>query len=402
VNPDLDLLQPYPFQRLAGLFEGVTPAPGLRPISLGIGEPRHPTPALVRDALVANLDGLSSYPATAGTEALRRSIAEWLIRRHTLPAIDWKSQVLPVNGSREALFALAQTVVDRTRPDPVVVSPNPFYQIYEGATLLAGARPAFLNQTPANGFRLDLGQLSDEVWSRTQLLFVCSPGNPAGAVLTLEDWRALFELSDRHGFVIASDECYSEIYFDDAAPPLGGLGAAARLGRTGYERLIALGSLSKRSNCPGMRSGFVAGDAAVVERFLLYRTYHGCAMSPTLQAASLAAWRDEAHVDENRRLYRAKFDAVLDILAPALPVERPDGGFYLWIETPGDDTVFARELYRSQAVTVLPGSYLARAAHGENPGVNRVRAALVADVDECVEAARRLAAFATGWRATSR
>ncbi len=402
MNPDLDLLQPYPFQRLAGLFEGVTPAPGLRPISLGIGEPRHPTPALVRDALVANLDGLSSYPATAGTEALRRSIAEWLIRRHTLPAIDWKSQVLPVNGSREALFALAQTVVDRTRPDPVVVSPNPFYQIYEGATLLAGARPAFLNQTPANGFRLDLGQLSDEVWSRTQLLFVCSPGNPAGAVLTLEDWRALFELSDRHGFVIASDECYSEIYFDDAAPPLGGLGAAARLGRTGYERLIALGSLSKRSNCPGMRSGFVAGDAAVVERFLLYRTYHGCAMSPTLQAASLAAWRDEAHVDENRRLYRAKFDAVLDILAPALPVERPDGGFYLWIETPGDDTVFARELYRSQAVTVLPGSYLARAAHGENPGVNRVRAALVADVDECVEAARRLAAFATGWRATSR
>ncbi len=402
MNPDLDLLQPYPFQRLAGLFEGVTPAPGLRPISLGIGEPRHPTPALVRDALVANLDGLSSYPATAGTEALRRSIAEWLIGRHTLPAIDWKSQVLPVNGSREALFALAQTVVDRTRPDPVVVSPNPFYQIYEGATLLAGARPAFLNQTPANGFRLDLGQLSDEVWSRTQLLFVCSPGNPAGAVLTLEDWRALFELSDRHGFVIASDECYSEIYFDDAAPPLGGLGAAARLGRTGYERLIALGSLSKRSNCPGMRSGFVAGDAAVVERFLLYRTYHGCAMSPTLQAASLAAWRDEAHVDENRRLYRAKFDAVLDILAPALPVERPDGGFYLWIETPGDDTVFARELYRSQAVTVLPGSYLARAAHGENPGVNRVRAALVADVDECVEAARRLAAFATGWRATSR
>ncbi len=402
MNPDLDLLQPYPFQRLAGLFEGVTPAPGLRPISLGIGEPRHPTPALVRDALVANLDGLSSYPATAGTEALRRSIAEWLIGRHTLPAIDWKSQVLPVNGSREALFALAQTVVDRTRPDPVVVSPNPFYQIYEGATLLAGARPAFLNQTPANGFRLDLGQLSDEVWSRTQLLFVCSPGNPAGAVLTLEDWRALFELSDRHGFVIASDECYSEIYFDDAAPPLGGLGAAARLGRTGYERLIALGSLSKRSNCPGMRSGFVAGDAAVVERFLLYRTYPGCAMSPTLQAASLAAWRDEAHVDENRRLYRAKFDAVLDILAPALPVERPDGGFYLWIETPGDDTVFARELYRSQAVTVLPGSYLARAAHGENPGVNRVRAALVADVDECVEAARRLAAFATGWRATSR
>ncbi len=398
MNPDLDLLQPYPFQRLATLFDGVTPAPGLRPISLGIGEPRHPTPALVRDALVAHLDGLASYPATAGSEALRRSIADWLAWRHALPAIDWKTQVLPVNGSREALFALAQTVVDRTRPQPTVVSPNPFYQIYEGATLLAGARPAFLNQTPANGFRLDLGQLPESAWRNTQLLFVCSPGNPAGAVLTLDDWRALFELSDRHGFVIASDECYSEIYFDDAAPPLGGLGAAVALGRTGFDRLIALGSLSKRSNCPGMRSGFVAGDAALVERFLLYRTYHGCAMSPTLQAASTAAWRDEAHVVANRQLYRAKFDAVLDILAPALPVARPDGGFYLWVETAGDDTAFARDLYRSQAVTVLPGSYLARPAHGENPGVNRVRAALVADVDECVEAARRLAAFASSWR----
>jgi N-succinyldiaminopimelate aminotransferase len=398
LNPDLDLLQPYPFQRLATLFDGVTPAPGLRPISLGIGEPRHPTPALVRDALVAHLDGLASYPATAGSEALRRSIADWLAWRHALPAIDWKTQVLPVNGSREALFALAQTVVDRTRPQPTVVSPNPFYQIYEGATLLAGARPAFLNQTPANGFRLDLGQLPESAWRNTQLLFVCSPGNPAGAVLTLDDWRALFELSDRHGFVIASDECYSEIYFDDAAPPLGGLGAAVALGRTGFDRLIALGSLSKRSNCPGMRSGFVAGDAALVERFLLYRTYHGCAMSPTLQAASTAAWRDEAHVVANRQLYRAKFDAVLDILAPALPVARPDGGFYLWVETAGDDTAFARDLYRSQAVTVLPGSYLARPAHGENPGVNRVRAALVADVDECVEAARRLAAFASSWR----
>jgi len=398
LNPDLDLLQPYPFQRLAALFDGVTPASGLRPISLGIGEPRHPTPALVRDALVAHLDGLASYPATAGSETLRRSIADWLAWRHALPAIDWKTQVLPVSGSREALFALAQTVVDRTRPQPIVVSPNPFYQIYEGATLLAGARPAFLNQTPANGFRLDLGQLPEAVWRNTQLLFVCSPGNPAGAVLTLEDWRALFELSDRHGFVIASDECYSEIYFDDAAPPLGGLGAAVALGRTGFDRLIALGSLSKRSNCPGMRSGFVAGDAALVERFLLYRTYHGCAMSPTLQAASTAAWRDEAHVAANRQLYRAKFDAVLDILAPALPVTRPDGGFYLWVETAGDDTAFARDLYRSQAVTVLPGSYLARPAHGENPGVNRVRAALVADVDECVEAARRLAAFASSWR----
>jgi N-succinyldiaminopimelate aminotransferase len=394
VNPDLDLLQPYPFQRLATLFGGVTPNPALRPISLGIGEPKHPTPALVKDALTASLDGLASYPATAGSETLRRAMAGWITRRHQLPVeLDWKREVLPVNGSREALFAFAQTIVDRHAPDPIVVSPNPFYQIYEGATLLAGARAQFLNQTPANGFRLDLDQLPESVWRTTQLIFVCSPGNPAGAVLTLEDWRRLFEYSDRYGFVIASDECYSEIHFDDAAPPLGGLAAAAQLGRTGYPRLVAMGSLSKRSNCPGMRSGFIAGDAQILERFLLYRTYHGCAMSPTIQAASVAAWNDEAHVVENRRLYREKFDAVIATLAPAMPVLRPDGGFYLWLETPGPDTEFARDLYREQAVTVLPGSYLAREAHGVNPGVNRVRAALVAPVAECVEAAQRLAAF---------
>ena len=393
MNPDLDLLQPYPFQRLSSLFAGVTPNASLRPISLGIGEPKHPTPQRVKDALIANLDGLASYPATAGSEALRRAMADWIVRRHALPGLDWKREVLPVNGSREALFAFAQTIVDRTRPDPIVVSPNPFYQIYEGATLLAGARAAFLNQTLDNGFRLDLTQLSDEVWRNTQLVFVCSPGNPAGAVLTLDDWRQLFELSDRYGFVIASDECYSEIYFDDAAPPLGGLAAAAMLGRTGFPRLVAMGSLSKRSNCPGMRSGFIAGDAALIERFLLYRTYHGCAMSPAIQAASVAAWTDEFHVVENRRLYREKFSAVIDVLSGAMPVQRPDGGFYLWLETQGADTEFARALYQEQAVTVLPGSYLAREAHGINPGLGRVRAALVAPVAECVEAARRLAEF---------
>lgn len=393
MNPDLDLLQPYPFQRLASLFEGARPDPALRPISLGIGEPKHPTPERIRQAIRDNLDGLAAYPGTAGSETLRRSMADWLARRHGLRALDWKTQVLPVNGSREALFAIAQTVVDRTQPSPVVVSPNPFYQIYEGATLLAGARPAFLNQTRDNGFRLDLDQLSEDTWRRTQLMFVCSPGNPAGAVLTLDDWRALFALSDRHGFVIVSDECYSEIYFDDAAPPLGGLGAAQALGRNGFPRLVVLGSLSKRSNCPGMRSGLVAGDAAIIERFLLYRTYHGCAMSPTIQAASVSAWTDEAHVVENRRMYREKFDAVLDVLAPAMPVQRPDGGFYLWIETPGRDDAFARDLYREQAVTVLPGSYLAREAHGINPGLGRVRAALVAPVQECVEAAARIATF---------
>ncbi len=393
MNPDLDLLQPYPFQRLASLFADIKPNPALRPISLGIGEPKHLTPQRVKDALIANLDGLASYPATAGSEALRRSMADWLVRRHVLPGLDWKREVLPVNGSREALFSFAQTVVDRTRPNPVVVSPNPFYPIYEGATLLAGARAEFLNQTPANGFRLDLDQLPDSVWRDTQLLFVCSPGNPAGAVLTLADWEQLFALSDRHGFIIASDECYSEIYFDDAAPPLGGLAAATRLGRTGYPRLVAMGSLSKRSNCPGMRSGFIAGDASILERFLLYRTYHGCAMSPTIQAASVAAWTDEAHVVENRRMYRDKFAAVIEVLSRAMPVTRPDGGFYLWLETPGADTEFARELYRAQAVTVLPGSYLAREAHGVNPGLGRVRAALVAPLEECVEAAQRLAEF---------
>ena len=393
MNPALDLLQPYPFQRLASLFSGVQPNPALRPISLGIGEPKHPTPERIRAAITANLDGLAAYPATAGSETLRRSMADWLVMRHGLPGLDWKTQVLPVNGSREALFAIAQTIVDRTRPSPVVVSPNPFDQIYEGATLLAGARAAFLNQTQDNGFRLDLGQLPDETWSQTQLLFVCSPGNPAGAVLTLDDWRALFALSDRHGFVIVSDECYSEIFFDDAAPPLGGLGAAVALGRTDFQRLVVLGSLSKRSNCPGMRSGLIAGDATIIERFLLYRTYHGCAMSPTVQAASVAAWTDESHVVENRRMYREKFDAVLEVLAPAMPVQRPDGGFYLWLETPGADTDFARDLYREQAVTMLPGSYLAREAHGINPGLGRVRAALVAPVAECVEAATRLAAF---------
>ena len=393
MNPDLDLLQPYPFQRLASLFSGVQPNPALRPISLGIGEPKHPTPERIRAAITANLDGLAAYPATAGSETLRRSMADWLVMRHGLPGLDWKTQVLPVNGSREALFAIAQTIVDRTRPSPVVVAPTPVSQIYEGATLLAGARAAFLNQPQDNGFRLDLGQLPDETWSQTQLLFVCSPGNPAGAVLTLDDWRALFALSDRHGFVIVSDECYSEIFFDDAAPPLGGLGAAVALGRTDFQRLVVLGSLSKRSNCPGMRSGLIAGDATIIERFLLYRTYHGCAMSPTVQAASVAAWTDESHVVENRRMYREKFDAVLEVLAPAMPVQRPDGGFYLWLETPGADTDFARDLYREQAVTMLPGSYLAREAHGINPGLGRVRAALVAPVAECVEAATRLAAF---------
>jgi N-succinyldiaminopimelate aminotransferase len=320
-------------------------------------------------------------------------MAAWFRRRFALDRLDAATEVLPVNGSREALFAFAQAVVDPSRPSPLVACPNPFYQIYEGAALLAGARPVFLNQTAANGFGLELDALTGDEWSRVQLMYVCSPGNPTGRVLTLDDWRALFDLSDRYGFVIASDECYSEIYLDEAAPPLGGLEAAHRLGRDDYRRLVVFTSLSKRSNVPGLRSGGVAGDASLLRRFLLYRTYHGCAMSPAVQHASLAAWTDEGHVRENRDRYRAAFDAVIPMLQPVLDVYRPDGGFYLWARTPGDDAAFAKALYAATNVTVLPGQYLGRDVGGGNPGAGYVRVALVPDYDACLEAARRIAAF---------
>jgi N-succinyldiaminopimelate aminotransferase len=393
MNPDLKLLQPYPFQKLATLFAGVVPNPALRPINLSIGEPKHATPPFILEALTAGLSGLAAYPATAGRPALREAIAGWLVRRYGLASIDPATEVLPVNGSREALFAFAQTVVDRTRPDPVVVMPNPFYQIYEGAALLAGARPHFLNQAPENGFACDFHGVPDAVWKTAQLLYVCSPGNPTGRVMTLDEWRAVFELSDRHGFVIASDECYSEIYFREGEAPLGALEAAARLGRTGFPRLVVFGSLSKRSNVPGMRSGYVAGDREILKAFLLYRTYHGSAMSLAVQAASEAAWNDETHVVENRRLYGEKFAAVTRILAPAAPVAMPDAAFYLWMRTPSGDAQFARALLEQYNVTVLPGSYLARAAHGTNPGANFMRIALVAAADDCTEAARRIGEF---------
>lgn len=393
MNPDLNRLQPYPFQKLAQLFGAVTANPDYRPVSLSIGEPKHPAPLFIREAVAAHLDGLERYPTTAGLPALRETIAAWLAARYAIPAPDAKTQVLPVNGSREALFAIAQAVVDRSRPDPVVVCPNPFYQIYEGAALLAGATPHFLNALPESGFAPDLSQLDETVWTRTQLMYVCSPGNPTGRVIPLEEWRTLFELSDRHGFVIASDECYSEIYFGDT-PPLGALQAARALGRDDYRNLLVFSSLSKRSNVPGLRSGFVAGDATLIERFTLYRTYHGCAMNPVVQEASIAAWRDEAHVADNRRLYTEKFDRVIELLEPVLPVQRPEAGFYLWLRTPVSDTAFAQRLYRDYNVAVLPGSYLAREAHGCNPGAQFVRMALVAGVEETVEAARRIRALA--------
>jgi N-succinyldiaminopimelate aminotransferase len=393
MNPRLQSLQPYPFERLRQLFAGVTPDPGLPHISLGIGEPRHPTPEFIKRALSDSLGKLASYPATAGGEALRQAIAEWLVRRYALRAIDWKTEVLPVNGSREALFSFAQAVLDPSRGDAVVVCPNPFYQIYEGAALLAGARPYYVNSLAERGFAADYGSVPDGVWRRTQLLYVCSPGNPTGKVLDLGGWKEIFALSDRYGFVIASDECYSEVYFEEAAPPLGALQAAARIGR-GLERLVVFSSLSKRSNVPGMRSGFVAGDAAVLRDFLLYRTYHGGAMSLSVQDASVAAWRDEAHVRENRRKYAEKFARVTPLLRSALSVEAPDAAFYLWAPTPIADTEFARRLYAERHVTVLPGSFLARESDGVNPGANRVRMALVAEIDECLEAARRIVEFA--------
>jgi N-succinyldiaminopimelate aminotransferase len=393
VNPDLERLQSYPFQKLSVLLDGVRPDPQREPIALHIGEPRHPTPAFIRQALADRLDGLASYPLTLGSEALRASIAAWLKLRHGLTAVDPASEIIPVNGSREALFAFAQAVIDATRPEPVVISPNPFYQIYEGAALLAGATPHYLNHLAERGYALDFEQLPETVWRRVQLVYVCSPANPTGYVMSAAEWERLFALSDRHDFIVASDECYSEIYFDDARPPLGALQVAQQLGRKGFPRLVMFSSLSKRSNVPGMRSGFVAGNAAILRKFLLYRTYHGCAMSPPVQAASAVAWKDEAHVAENRRLYREKFAAVLDILRGVLAVEMPAAAFYLWPRTPMPDDEFARRLYQEQAVSVLPGSYLARTAGGVNPGSNRVRMALVPQPTECIEAARRIRAF---------
>ena len=396
MNPLLSRLQPYPFERLRRLFEGVTPNPAYRPISLGIGEPKHDTPRFIQDALAGALGtGLASYPATAGTPALHQACAAWLQQRYGV-ALDATAQVLPTLGSREALFALAQTLVDPSQPGATVVCPNPFYQIYEGAALLAGATPHYVASDPARNFAPRWDQVPHDVWARTQLVYVCSPGNPTGAVMPLAEWQMLFELSDKHGFVIASDECYSEIYFH-GAPPLGGLQAAAQLGRSNFRRLVMLTSLSKRSNVPGLRSGFVAGDADILKAFLLYRTYHGSAMSPAVQTASIAAWGDEAHVADNRRLYQDKFDRVTPLLAPVLDVRPPDAGFYLWAGVPAawnsSDTDFARALYAQYNVTVLPGSYLGRSVDGHNPGAGRVRMALVAQTDECVEAARRIVEF---------
>jgi N-succinyldiaminopimelate aminotransferase len=388
MNPYLKLLQPYPFQKLARLFEDLAPPADKTPIALSVGEPKHAPPGFVMDDLAANLDKISNYPATAGLPMLREAIAHWLNRRFGLAGIDPASQVLPVNGTREALFAFAQAAVE-PGPDALVMSPNPFYQIYEGAALLAGATPHFINCTAETGFLPAFDSVSNEQWQRCQLLYLCSPGNPTGAVIPLERLQNLISLAQEHDFIIAGDECYSEIYADELKPPPGLLQACAAAGNHSYRNCVVFHSLSKRSNLPGMRSGFVAGDADILASFLSYRTYHGCAMPMHHQLASITAWNDEAHVVENRSRYREKFTAVQAELAGHLPSHTPEAGFYLWPETPVADTDFARELYSSQHVTVLPGQFLARDAGG-NPGTNRVRMALVAELEECVEAAQRI------------
>jgi N-succinyldiaminopimelate aminotransferase len=407
LNSLLDSLKPYPFEKLRLELASVVPNKALSPVNLSIGEPKHPTPDVITKALINNLAGLSAYPATAGTLNLRVSMADWLKRRHRLTNLDAATQVLPVNGSREALFAFAQTVLDTRRKTPEtaaktiwVVSPNPFYQIYEGAALLAGAKPFYIEQSERNDFRCDWRTISDAIWADTQLLFVCSPGNPTGSVMPQAEWDYLFEKSKQFGFVIASDECYSEIYFDEARPPLGALQAAQVHGLSDYARLVIFSSLSKRSNVPGMRSGLVAGDAALIKAFLLYRTYHGSAMSQTIQAASIAAWDDEAHVIANRSAYKEKFEAITATVNQYLPCQIPEAGFYLWAKVPsavldGDDLALVKALYRDQNLLLLPGSLLGRISNNHNPGAGFVRLALVENLNACIEGADRIRNYFT-------
>jgi N-succinyldiaminopimelate aminotransferase len=395
MNPDLSQLHPYPFEKLAALKAAVSAPAQLTDIMLSIGEPKHEPPAFVLETLVKNLGKLSNYPTTKGLPELRDAIATWASRRFHLNSGTFTADkhVLPVNGTREALFAFAQAIIDRSKPNPVIVSPNPFYQIYEGAAILSGAEPYFLNCTPENNFIPDFAAVPASVWERCQLLFICSPGNPTGAVMSSAQLKQLIALADQYDFVIASDECYSELYFDEQNPPAGLLQACAELGRDDFARCVVFHSLSKRSNLPGLRSGFVGGDAKILEKFLLYRTYHGCAMPVPTQLASLAAWQDETHVIDNREAYRRKFDAVLAILDGVLEVAKPDASFYLWPKTPIKGEDFAQQLFAQQKVTVLPGSYLAREADGINPGEHYVRLALVAPLAECIQAAERIKTF---------
>ena len=394
MNPDLASLQPYPFQKIASLKADIKPAD--KPmLSLAIGEPKHATPQVIIDALQENISGLANYPLTKGSIELRQAIATWLSQRFNIAEslINAEKHILPVNGTREALFAFAQAVIDRSQANPTILMPNPFYQIYEGAAFLAGAKPVYLPCTAENNFIPDFAQVDASTWDDCQLIYLCSPGNPTGAVVDEEQIKLLLNLAEKHDFIIASDECYSEIYFDESKPPVGLLEVAAKVGNTDFKRCVVFHSLSKRSNAPGLRSGFVAGDAKILDDFLLYRTYHGCAMSPPVQAASIAAWNDEKHVQDNRRQYRQKFDAVLAILSPLMNVQKPQASFYLWADVGMNDETFTRDIYAQENLNVVPGSYLSREVNGINPGKNRIRMALVATLDECIEAAERIKHF---------
>ena len=394
MNPELDKLHPYPFEKLSVLKSSVTPNSEVKHIALSIGEPKHQAPEIVMKELQQQLSGVSAYPLTKGIPELRQAITDWLTQRFNLPkeSLNPEEHIIPVNGTREALFAFAQAVIDRSK-NPLIVMPNPFYQIYEGAAYLSGAEPFYINTTAENNYLPDFDTVSEETWSRCQLLYVCSPGNPTGAVIDKPTLQKLINLSEKHDFIIASDECYSEIYFNENNPPVGLLEAAAEMGNTDYSRCVVFHSLSKRSNLPGLRSGFVAGDKNILGKFLKYRTYHGCAMPLHHQKASITAWQDEKHVEENRALYQKKFTDVLEILQPVLDVKKPDASFYLWAKTPNSDEDFAKNLFAEQNITVLPGSYLSRESQGINPGSQHVRMALVASYEECIEAAQRIRLF---------
>jgi len=409
MTPNLKHLHPYPFEKLAQLKQGIVPPANKPHIALSMGEPTHATPHLIQEALLTHLHGLANYPTTKGIPELRQAIAGWISRRFRIPAdaVNAETQVLPVNGTREALFSFAQCLIDPTRPAPVVIMPNPFYQIYEGAALLAGAEPYYLNTLKDSGYLPDFDAVPDEIWQRCQLIYICSPGNPTGSVIDQASHEKLLKLAEKYDFVIASDECYTEIYDDETNPPPGLLQTAYNMGNTAFKRCVIFHSLSKRSNAPGLRSGFVAGDAEILKHYFQYRTYHGCAMPLPTQHASIQAWQDEQHVIENRRLYREKFAAFIDILGDVCTVKKPPASFYVWLKIPlnpplskGEaesreisDTEFAQQLFAQQNITVLPGSYLSRDFDGINPGFNHVRIALVAPLDECIEAAQRIKNF---------
>ena len=386
MNPALGRLHPYPFEKLAALFADLTPPSDLPNIALSIGEPKHAAPEFVKQALIDSLQHLSTYPTTKGLLSLRQAIATWLTNRFGLQGVNPETQVIPVSGTREALFSFVQAAIDRDL-SPKVVMPNPFYQIYEGAAILAGATPYLVNCTADNDYLGDWERIPNTVWAQTQLVFVCTPGNPTGAVMPADKLKRLIELSDEYGFAIASDECYSELYFDQA--PIGLLEVCAQMGRHDFKNCVVFHSLSKRSNLPGLRSGFVAGDARLLGRYLQYRTYHGAALPVQHQLASQVAWQDETHVEANRVLYRQKFDLFLSELGDRLPFKKPDAGFYFWLPVDNDEH-FARQLYREANITVLAGRYLSRETQDGNPGANHVRMALVADIAQCEQAIERI------------